>query len=106
MREIGMPNEAMWADRSSLLAPPSSVPSIVLRGCLWVVLFGFVSAARGTGEDEGEGHLLASPDGRIEVSIQMPALGSREPPRWSAAFRRKQVLRDCRSACKRRTRAT
>ena len=88
-----MPDEAMWADRSSLLAPPSSVPSIVLRGCLWVVLFGFVSAARG---DEGEGNLLASPDGRIAVSIQMPALGSREPPRWSAAFRRKQVLRDCR----------
>ncbi len=37
---------------------------------------------------------LKSPDGRIQVSIQMPAAGSREPPHWSGSFRGREFLRD------------
>lgn len=43
----------------------------------------------------GEVNLLTSPDGRIQVSIQMPAPGSVERPRWSATFRGKPILTEC-----------
>ena len=39
--------------------------------------------------------LLASPDGRIQVSIQMPPPGSAERPRWSARFGPKPLLTQC-----------
>ncbi|HTL18424.1 MAG TPA: glycoside hydrolase family 97 protein [Patescibacteria group bacterium] len=39
---------------------------------------------------------LTSPDGRIEVSIGLPSPASPDLPRWSAAFRGKSVLSDCR----------
>jgi alpha-glucosidase len=38
---------------------------------------------------------LKSPDGRIEISIEMPAKNSGKSPRWSARFRGKGVLGDC-----------
>jgi alpha-glucosidase len=38
---------------------------------------------------------LRSPDGRIQVTIQMPDPGSVERPRWSATFRAKPILTDC-----------
>src|SRR5258707_3063662 len=41
-------------------------------------------------------HSLSSLDGRIRVSIQMPAPNSTDRPRWSATFRAKPLLADCR----------
>jgi alpha-glucosidase len=38
---------------------------------------------------------LTSPDGRIQVWIQMPAAGSAERPQWSASFRAKPILTAC-----------
>jgi len=43
----------------------------------------------------GEVCLLSSPDGRIQVSVQMPAPGSVARPHWSATFRGKPVLTEC-----------
>ena len=39
---------------------------------------------------------LASPNGRIAVQFEMPAPGSAEVPRWSATFRGKALMTDCR----------
>ena len=39
---------------------------------------------------------LASPDKRIQLTIEMPAANSPERPRWSATFRGKTLLSDCR----------
>jgi alpha-glucosidase len=39
---------------------------------------------------------LQSPDGRLVVQVQLPAPGSDETPRWSATFRGKTILDDCR----------
>ncbi len=39
---------------------------------------------------------LHSPDGRLGVQIHMPPPGSAETPRWSATFRGKTILSDCR----------
>ncbi len=43
----------------------------------------------------GEANLLSSPDGRLQVSVQMPVPGSDERLRWSATFRGKPVLTEC-----------
>lgn len=40
--------------------------------------------------------LLSSPDGRLGVQIAMPPAGSPETPHWSATFRGKPILTDCR----------
>ena len=40
-------------------------------------------------------NFLASPDGRIQVLIQMPAAGSAERPHWSATFRAQPILTGC-----------
>ena len=42
-----------------------------------------------------EVHTLQSPDGRIELSLKLPAPDSAEAPSWSARFRGKQILSDC-----------
>src|SRR5262249_31514351 len=39
---------------------------------------------------------LRSPDGRLSVELNMPPPGSAETPRWSATFRGKTILSDCR----------
>ena len=39
---------------------------------------------------------LTSPDGRIAVQFAMPTPNSAEVPRWSATFRGKPILNDCR----------
>ncbi|MBM3836277.1 MAG: glycoside hydrolase family 97 protein, partial [Verrucomicrobia bacterium] len=44
----------------------------------------------------GEAYHLASPDKRIQLTVEFPAAGSSEGPRWSAAFRGKPVLANCR----------
>jgi len=38
---------------------------------------------------------LASPDGRLGVTIEMPGPGTAERPRWSASFRGKLLLSQC-----------
>jgi alpha-glucosidase len=38
---------------------------------------------------------LSSPDGRIQVSIEMPSPNSAETPHWSATFNGKQILDNC-----------
>ena len=40
--------------------------------------------------------MLQSPDGRIGVQIALPTPDSAEMPRWSATFRGKEILQDCR----------
>jgi alpha-glucosidase len=40
--------------------------------------------------------MLESPDERIGVQITLPTPGSAETPRWSATFRGKAILHDCR----------
>jgi alpha-glucosidase len=42
-----------------------------------------------------EVHVLSSPDGGIEVSIQMPVTASGEKPRWSAKFHGEPILTGC-----------
>jgi alpha-glucosidase len=39
---------------------------------------------------------LHSPDGRLEVQIHLPPSDSTQTPRWSATFRGKTILSDCR----------
>jgi alpha-glucosidase len=43
-----------------------------------------------------DAHSLVSPDGRIQVSIRLPAANSPETPHWSVSFRGKPILADCR----------
>ena len=38
---------------------------------------------------------LASPDGQIQISIELPNSRSNNTPRWSAAFRGTLLLADC-----------
>ena len=45
-------------------------------------------------------HVLNSPDGRLAVQIQMPSSGSADTPHWSATFRGKAILNDCRLSLK------
>src|SRR5260370_1255804 len=59
------------------------------------LLFGLLMAAQVPGAEESGARLLDSPDGRIEISIQMPAPGSVERPHWSAKFRGKRLLNGC-----------
>jgi alpha-glucosidase len=40
--------------------------------------------------------VLPSPNGRLNVRIQMPTPGSDDAPRWTASFRDKALLRSCR----------
>ena len=60
-----------------------------------IVLISSLLAASTVVAVAGEVRRLDSPDGRIQVSIQMPALGSGDRPRWSATFRGKPVLTNC-----------
>jgi alpha-glucosidase len=47
-----------------------------------------------------DAHELASPDGRIHVSIRMPPANTTETPQWSASFHGKPILGDCRLGLK------
>jgi len=55
-------------------------------------LFGLLVAAEVLGAQVSK---LNSPDGRIEISIEMPAPASVEGPHWSATFRGKPILGRC-----------
>ena len=43
-----------------------------------------------------EAHFLTSPDGRTKVSVYLPQKDSSEAPHWSASFRGKPILTNCR----------
>lgn len=73
----------------------ASLGGIALQGLLWTTLLGWVHAVRVAGADPKKNYHLASPDGRIEITVQLPAPGSDAQPHWSATFRGKQALRDC-----------
>ena len=60
------------------------------------IMTGLLLAASALETQADQTNLLASPDGRIQVLIQMPARGSSEQPRWSASFRSTPILTDCR----------
>ena len=46
-------------------------------------------------EPAQQAYTFRSPNGRIQVSIQMPVPESAEQPRWSATFHDKPILKDC-----------
>ena len=59
-------------------------------GKVLVVLALAVLTVRAAGAD-----VLASPDGRIRLAIEVPGPGSNAVPRWSASFRGMLVLANC-----------
>lgn len=65
------------------------------KGVCLSLMIGLLLAGSLFDAKAAEVSLLASPDGRIKVSIQMPAPGSVERPRWSATFRGKPILTEC-----------
>ena len=66
-------------------------------GCLSAafLLFALVGAGGNLSLTAAEIDTLSSPDGRIGISIRMPASGSTDRPRWTAVFRGERVLTDC-----------
>lgn len=71
----------------------NSAPSTFIHlGVVWTWLLASAAAPEAHGV---ESRSLKSPDGRIRVTVQLPAPGSIEGPRWSAAFRGKLLLTEC-----------
>src|SRR5579863_3330594 len=66
------------------------------RFCLCLVSFGLCLAPLKGSAQNDEPRSLASPDGRIQVSIRLPPADSTGRPRWSAKFRGKPLFTDCR----------
>jgi alpha-glucosidase len=65
-------------------------------GACFFVTSVLLAAAAASGAAAGEApNLLASPDGRIQVLVHMPAASSGERPRWSASFRAQPILTGC-----------
>ena len=57
---------------------------------------GLLASCGASGAGAGEAtNVLTSPDGRIQVLLQMPAAGSQERPRWSASYRAEPILTGC-----------
>jgi alpha-glucosidase len=71
---------------------PSGAANMASRLC---VVIGLLLAAGTLSAEADEANLLNSPDGAIQVSIQMPAAGSDQRPRWSASFHGKPILKEC-----------
>ncbi|HEY5909913.1 MAG TPA: glycoside hydrolase family 97 catalytic domain-containing protein [Verrucomicrobiae bacterium] len=82
----------MSPDRSHSL---HRTPSFWIRPFFAAALMALPSPAAQNRSESSE-DVLNSPGTRIRVSIQMPAPGSSERPRWSAAFRGKPILSGCR----------
>ena len=74
---------------------PNSRNSSPNKGVCLSLMIGLLLAASVLDAAVGEVYLLSSPDGRIQVSVQMPAPGSIARPSWSATFRGKPVLTGC-----------
>jgi alpha-glucosidase len=72
-----------------------------LPGHPWIyvlveIMISLLLAASVLDAEAGQVNLLTSPDGRIQVAVQLPAKVSLEQSRWSASFRAKPILTDCR----------
>jgi len=67
----------------------------ILRSLISFAWCGSLFAAGDSGAAPGDVRRLHSPDGRIQVSLHIPASGLDERMRWSAAFRGKPVLTEC-----------
>lgn len=68
-----------------------------LRALVLILLAASWACAQAVaGGEEGAVRMLASPDGRIAVRVELPASGSQDTPRWSATFRGKPILSLCR----------
>src|SRR5262245_25236582 len=81
--------------------PPRPTSTLVPRGLFLkvrkhglVILGWFLSASLSDAQSNNL-YSLNSPDDRIQGSIQMPASGSGNKPRWSVRFRGAQILKDC-----------
>jgi alpha-glucosidase len=77
--------------------PPGSIsslsgwrPACLTQRLLLSAFFGWLWASNAS-----EAQYLTSPNGRIQVSIRMPAPGSSGKPRWSASFDGRQILNGC-----------
>src|SRR4051812_9201747 len=76
---------------NSLKVPNLTLPHWQLKTCLLILLL-----TLGTGVGLGaELARLSSPNGKIQVSIQLPTPGSLDRPRWSASFHEKPILAEC-----------
>jgi len=65
------------------------------KGVAVFVMIDLLLILEAIGLRAGNVSLLTSPDGRIKASIEMPAPGSPERPRWSATFRGRTILSEC-----------
>jgi alpha-glucosidase len=66
------------------------------KGACLSALIALLMAASASATAAGEDHnALTSPDGRIQVAIQMPAAATMESPLWSASFRARPLLTGC-----------
>jgi alpha-glucosidase len=74
--------------------PTSRTVSRKSEFCL-LLLISWLPATSSFDAMAAEMKILSSPDGRIQVSIQMPVAGSVERPRWSATFHGKTLLTGC-----------
>jgi len=63
--------------------------------CAFPLTFGVLLALGLSRANAAEPRLLASPDDRVQVAIQMPAPGSAERPLWSASFQGRPLLTNC-----------
>src|SRR5947209_7616208 len=59
------------------------------------ILLMIVSTSSLFGRVNGEERLLGSPDGRIKISIHVPAPESDKPIKWSAEFSHQLILSNC-----------
>jgi alpha-glucosidase len=75
---------------------PADSSLLECRFCLSLVALGLVVVPIQGLAQTGQAHSVTSPDGWIEVFIHLPAGSSAESPRWSARFRGKPILSDCR----------
>ena len=68
-----------------VLLGPNRVRLVLVLGLTWMPFLGWAAGD----------YSLSSPEGRIRISIHLPAGGSAGSPQWSATFRGKAVLTDC-----------
>jgi alpha-glucosidase len=66
----------------------------IAEACLVLACLAFLGGQQKVHADAP--YRLHSPDGRIAVQLHLPPAGSKETPRWSATFRGKTILNDCR----------
>src|SRR5262245_447926 len=83
----------MTAVTTPLAYPLDQRSSVAIGRWLPILAFLLMLVAAANGQ---AAYQLASPDKRIQIAVEPPAAGSTEPPRWSATFRGKPILSDCR----------